>query len=229
MVIKLGLRTRFLLSGAALVLTTVASGVWSALAFARFSQVVGDTLRASEQTTEATASVAGALEREDDALLLALSGEAHADQRLAVERASVEASFARLDALLATPPEHEAAAALRERHRRLPRGGRRSSSWSRGGPRRSSGYHRGVNPLLRRAVGDAERIRDQHFRSTHEAAAWARDEARRATGIVAGISLGALILSVIVSFRLARRIVWPLRELTASVDAVAPRRTSSGG
>jgi NtrC-family two-component system sensor histidine kinase KinB len=64
------------------------------------------------------------------------------------------------------------------------------------------------------------RIRDGHFRSTREAAAWARDEARRATGIVAGISIAALLLSVVVSLRLARRIVWPLRELTASVDAV---------
>ena len=41
---KLGLRTRFLLSGAALVLTTIACGVWSALAFSRLAHVVGDTL-----------------------------------------------------------------------------------------------------------------------------------------------------------------------------------------
>jgi len=216
---KLGLRTRFLLSGAALVLTTVASGVWSALAFARFSQVVGDTLRASEQTTEATASVAGALEREDDALLLWLSGDTRAEAHLAVERASVEASFARLDALLVTPPEHAAAAALRDHIDAYQAAGDQLIAVARQ-PEALDGYHRGVNPLLRRAVGDAERIRDQHFRSTHEAAAWARDEARRATGIVAGISLGALLLSVIVSFRLARRIVWPLRILTASVDAV---------
>jgi two-component system, NtrC family, sensor histidine kinase KinB len=216
---KLGLRTRFLLSGAVLVLTTVASGVWSALAFARFSKVVGDTLRDSEQTTEATASIAGALEREDDALLLGLSGDMHAEQHLAVERASVEASFARLDALLVTPPEHEAAAALREHIDAYQAAGDRLIAVALE-PEALERYHRGVNPLLRRAVGDAERIQDQHFRSTHEAAAWARDEARRATGIVAGISLGALILSVIVSFRLARRIVWPLRVLTASVDAV---------
>jgi two-component system, NtrC family, sensor histidine kinase KinB len=217
--IKLGLRTRFLLSGAALVLTTVASGVWSALAFARFSQVLGDTLRDSEQTTEATATMAGALEREDDALLLWLSGDTRAETHLAVERASVEASFARLDALLVTPPEHAAAAALREHIDAYQAAGDRLIPVARQ-PEALDRYHRGVNPLLRRAVGDAERIRDQHFRSTHEAAAWARDEARHATGIVTGISLGALLLSVIVSFRLARRIVWPLRVLTASVDAV---------
>lgn len=217
--IKLGLRARFLLSGAVLVLTTVASGSWSALAFARLSQVVGDTLRDTEETTAATATVANALEREDDALLLWLSGSARAERDLAAERASVAAAFARLDALLTTPSEHGAAGELR----------RDIDAYHAAGdtmiavglqPDALDGYHRGVNPQLRRAVADAGRIRDQHFRSTQEAAAWARDEARRATGLVAGISLAALLLSVIVSFRLARRIVWPLRELTASVDAV---------
>ncbi len=216
---KLGLRARFLLSGAALVLTTVASGAWSALAFARLSRVVGTTLRDTEQTTAATAAVANALEREDDALLLGLTGSARAERDLVVERASVEEAFARLDALLTSRSEREAAGELRRDVDAYHAAGDALAAAARE-PAALDGYHRGVNPLLRRAVADAGRIRDQHFRSTQDAAAWARDEARRATGIVAGISLGALILSVIVSFRLARRIVWPLRELTASADAV---------
>jgi two-component system, NtrC family, sensor histidine kinase KinB len=230
-VIKLGLRARFLLSGAVLVLTTVASGLWSALAFARLSRVVGETLLDTEQTTAATATVANALEREDDALLLALSGDQGAARALSAERRSVEAALARLDALLTTAGEREAAGALR----------RDVDAYQAAGdalitvalePNALAGYHRGVNPLLRRAVADAGRIRDGHFRSTGEAAAWARDEARRATGIVAGTSLVALLLSVIVSFRLARRIVWPLRQITASVDAVRrgdfERRVAAG-
>ena len=217
--IKLGLRARFFLSGAALVLATVASGVWSALAFARLSRVVGDTLHDTETTTEATASVADALEREDDALLLWLSGDTRAQRRLEAERLRVEASFVRLDALLVTPSEHDAATALRRDIDAYQAAGDALIAVARQ-PEALDGYHRGVNPLLRRAVADAGRMRDEHFRSTHEAAAWARDEARRATGIVAGISLAALGLSVIVSFRFARRIVWPLRVLTASVDAV---------
>ena len=39
---NVGLRARFLLSGAALVLTTVASGAWSAHAFARLGDVARD-------------------------------------------------------------------------------------------------------------------------------------------------------------------------------------------
>src|ERR1700734_1053829 len=111
--IKLSLRARFLLSGAVLVLTTVASGLWSALAFARLSRVVGDTLLDTEQTTAATAAVANALEREDDALLLGLSGDRGAARALTEERQSVEAALARLEALLTTAGERVAAGALR--------------------------------------------------------------------------------------------------------------------
>jgi two-component system, NtrC family, sensor histidine kinase KinB len=216
---NLSLRAGFLLSGAALVLATVASGSWSALAFARLSQVVGDTLRDTETTTAATAAVGDALEREDDALLLTLSGNAGAPRDLAAERARVAASFARLDALLATPSEREAAGALRGDVDAYHAAGDALIAVARQ-PDPLDGYYRSVNPRLRRAVADAGRIRDQRSRSTRDAATWARDEARRATGIVTGIALGALVLSVIVSFRLARRIVWPLRQLTASVDAV---------
>jgi NtrC-family two-component system sensor histidine kinase KinB len=216
---KLGLRARFLLSGAVLVLTTVASGAWSALAFARLSRVVGTTLRDTEQTTAATAAVADALEREDDALLLGLTGSALAARDRAATRAAVGEALARLDALLTTPSEHDAASELRRDVGAYHGAGDALAAGARE-PALLDGYHLGVNPLLRRAVADAGRIRDQHFRGTQDAAAWARDEARRATGLVAGISLGALILSVVVSFRLARRIVWPLRELTAGADAV---------
>ncbi|APR87489.1 Signal transduction histidine kinase CheA [Minicystis rosea] len=215
--IKLGLRTRFLLSGAALVLITIASGVWSALAFARLSHVVGDTLRNNEQATAATAAVANALEREDDALLLWLSGDASGRENLASARVNVEASFARLAALL--PSEREAAMALRRDIDGYQAAGDALVAGARA-PDALVAYHRHVNPLLRHAVAGAGRIRDGHFQSTHQAATWARDEARHATSIVTGISLAALVLSVIVSFRLARRIVWPLRELTDNVDAI---------
>jgi NtrC-family two-component system sensor histidine kinase KinB len=222
-VIQLGLRTRFLLSGAILVLTTVASGVFCALAFARLSAVVGETVRDTEQTTAATATVANALEREDDALLLWLSGNLGAEQRLASERSSVEEAFARLSGTLTKDDERIRAAVLRRDIDAYHAAGDdlvRLARQPDGQPGGLDVYHLAVNPLLRRAVGDAGGIRDEHFRSTQAAALWARDEARRATGIVAGISLGALILSVIVAFRLARRIVWPLRQLAASVEAV---------
>ena len=52
------LQTRFLLAGGLLVLTTVAGGVWSAVMFARTSTLVGETLRASQETIDLTAKLA---------------------------------------------------------------------------------------------------------------------------------------------------------------------------
>src|SRR5262245_11536532 len=77
------LHTRFILAGCLLVTTTVVSGLWSALTFARLSAAAGEDVRESQETIDLSAELAGSLEREDDALLLALSG---ATGRARVER-----------------------------------------------------------------------------------------------------------------------------------------------
>ena len=61
------LQTRFVLAGCLLVLTTVASSLWSALTFARLTAVVDQTLRESQETIDLSAELASSLEREDDA------------------------------------------------------------------------------------------------------------------------------------------------------------------
>jgi NtrC-family two-component system sensor histidine kinase KinB len=48
----------------------------------------------------------------------------------------------------------------------------------------------------------------------------ARDEANRATAIVAGLSLAALVCSTLVAFGLARAVLRPVKELRTSVEAV---------
>ncbi|HEY4116194.1 MAG TPA: hypothetical protein VGM56_00010, partial [Byssovorax sp.] len=58
---RLGLRARFLAAGATLVLATIASGVWSAFAFARLARVVDSTLTDTDRTTAATATLTNAL------------------------------------------------------------------------------------------------------------------------------------------------------------------------
>src|SRR5277367_2352621 len=99
---QMGLRQRFFAAGALLVLTTIASGAFSAFAFARVARVVDRTLSASDQTAAGTAALTNALEREDDALLLWLTGDPHAEQSLARERAAVVSAGADLDRLLDT-------------------------------------------------------------------------------------------------------------------------------
>jgi|GEM_PF-99071 len=108
-----GLQTRFLMAGSVLVLITVAGGAWSVFMFARLSTVVGETLRESQTTIDLTATLSDALEREDDALLLALSGKLrNARSEVAQQRQDFEANYARLLPRLRDPDEQEAGQAL---------------------------------------------------------------------------------------------------------------------
>jgi NtrC-family two-component system sensor histidine kinase KinB len=83
--------------------------------FARLSSVVGETLRESQETIDLTASLSDMLEREDDALLLALSGKVrNARSEVAQQRQDFDESYGRLVALLTEPDERNAGQALRE-------------------------------------------------------------------------------------------------------------------
>ena len=215
---SISLRTRFIIAGAVLVMTTIVSSVWSAFAFNRLSRFVGETLSDSEETTAATAALASALEREDDALLFALSNPAKGGGDLAVGREAVARAFERLDALLTLPEEREVASTV---HRDIDAyhgaGNGLLATHPDDGRER---YQGDVNPLLRVAVNEVGRIRDHHYQAARAVASYARDETRRATFIVSGISLAALLLSVLVAYHLGRVVVWPLRDLTRSVEAM---------
>jgi NtrC-family two-component system sensor histidine kinase KinB len=214
------LRTRFLLAGCLLVGTTVASGAWSAWTFARLSAVVNQTLRQSQETIDLTASLAGGLEREDDSLLLAVDGKVRRARReLRRQRRRFDASYARLVKLLSGVQEDGAAEALRVHVAAYRRAGDALVKMG-GGPAALRRYHSRVNPALRRAVADCGRIRERNFHFMQEAGIRARDEANRATVIVAGIMLGALALSTVVAVRLTRAVLVPVRELTRSVEAI---------
>src|SRR5262245_14998833 len=97
------LRTRLAIAGLLLIGTTVATGVWGVTAFRRVSQVTGDTVTANERVTDATAALAGALEREDDAMLLALSDPERGRAQLAHQRKEVDAALAQVIPMLEGP------------------------------------------------------------------------------------------------------------------------------
>jgi NtrC-family two-component system sensor histidine kinase KinB len=218
MATSIGLRTRFIIAGAVLVMTTIVSSVWSALTFDHLSRFVGETLQDSEETTAATAALSSALEREDDALLFALSNAARGSPDLAAGRRAVAAAFHRLDALLILPEEREAASAVRRDVDAYHAAG--DALLGAHGQDGRERYQEDVNPLLRVAVNEVGRIRDHHYQAARAVASYARDETRRATFIVSGISLAALLLSVLVAYHLGRVVVWPLRDLTRSVEAM---------
>jgi NtrC-family two-component system sensor histidine kinase KinB len=87
-------------------------------------------------------------------------------------------------------------------------------------------YHREVNPLLRRAVGFTARLRDRHFQESHRMASSAHDEVVRARRVVLGISLAALVVSVLLALGLARLVIVPLTEMTRGVRAIAGQNFS---
>jgi NtrC-family two-component system sensor histidine kinase KinB len=214
------LRARFLLAGCLLVSATVAVGVGSAWTFARLAEVVDGTLRESQATIDLSATLAETLEREDDALLLALDGKADlARDDLRRQRLHFDAAAARLGSLLTDADERAAAAALRDdaADYRIA-GDALLEAAGRAGAARV--YHERVNPALRRAVADCARLRELNYRGMQQAGVQARNEARKATGMVAALSLIALLLSTLVAVRLARAILGPVRDLTRSVEAI---------
>jgi NtrC-family two-component system sensor histidine kinase KinB len=102
------------LAGVLLVMTTIVSGIWSAWTFARLTAVAGKTLGMSQQTIDLTAVLADALEREDDALLLAVSGEREqAQAKLLAERRRFTESYSHLLRTLDERGEKDAAAVLK--------------------------------------------------------------------------------------------------------------------
>jgi NtrC-family two-component system sensor histidine kinase KinB len=214
------LETRFLFASCLLVAATVACGIWSGLTFSRLSRVVGDSLRESQGTIDLASKVASALEREDDALLLALAGDRErAHEELAVQRQAFDEAYRRLGEILTQAEEKEVATALRGHVSAYRTAGDVMVNEA-NAPDARERYHRYVNPLLRSAVADCAQLRELNFRAMQTAGIQARDVASSSTKIVAIVSAIALAVSIIVSLHLARVVTRPIRELTASVDAL---------
>jgi NtrC-family two-component system sensor histidine kinase KinB len=212
------LNTRFLLSSALLVTTTIACGVWSGWTLAHLSRVVDSTLSTSQVTIDLAAALASSIEREDDALLLALTGDvARAGTELASQRKALDDVLSRLLAIGGNA-EEEATARQFEKDAQDYRA--RCDEFLRAERPDAERYHKSVNPALRRAVADCARLRELEFTTMQLAGIRARDEARRATWIVVLVSLAALLLSTGVAVHLTRTVVRPIRALTSSVEEV---------
>ena len=213
------LRLRFVIAVGLLVLTTVTASVWTFFALSRLSGIVTDTVRQSEAVTAVTSRLAGALEREDDAILLILARDDRGIEVLTRERAVVDSAVEDLFNVLGPDDERELANPLNAELRAY----RRAADAVIAVPFEKEAliqYHRSANPLLRRAVGLTTTIRDRHFELARQAIARGRDEASRARGAVLLITLTALAIAVAVAWNLSRTIVGPVRRLTRGADAI---------
>ena len=95
------LRIRFIVAAGLLVVTTVVASVWTLVSLSRLSGVVTDTVQQSEAVTAVTSRLAGALEREDDAVLLVLAGDSRGSEVLRRERNVVDLALRDLFEILA--------------------------------------------------------------------------------------------------------------------------------
>jgi two-component system, NtrC family, sensor histidine kinase KinB len=216
------LQTRFILAGSLLAMTTLGCGFWSSWTLARLSSVIERTLHDSQATIDLATALADSLEREDDALLLALSGdEAGAHRTLAQERRRGDLDDQQLRSRLLADGD-DGATAIADLERKMSEYRAAASALMEGSARPDSLrlYHERVNPLLRRAVRVCGAIRERHFASMRRVGVNARDEARAALGIVIAASLAALVLATAISFWLARSVVVPVRALSSSVEAL---------
>jgi NtrC-family two-component system sensor histidine kinase KinB len=213
------LSLRFVVAAGLLVLTTVTASVWTFFALTRLSGIVTDTVRQSESVTAVTSRLAGALEREDDAVLLILAGDNRGSQVLAQERAVVDQAVSDLFQVLGPDDERELATPLRTE---LQVYRQASDAVISVAPEREAlvQYHQRANPVLRRAVALTTGIRDQHFTLARQAVGRARDEAAAARRAVLLITLAALGIAVVVAWHLTRTVVGPLRRLTKGANAI---------
>ena len=214
-----GLRARFGWAGIVILLAVVITGVWSTVLFSRLGDVVDTTLQGQQAIIDLTGVMEHALEREDDALLLGVSGEpqlARAEltaQRAAFDRAAAQLSTqtSPLDRELVTSILVEVAAYRREGDAVFAGAGTRDAR---------DRYYREVNPLLRRAVAGCGTLRERSFEALRDAGIEARDEARQGRLLVALVALVALGLTLAVALALARSVLRPISDLTESVEAM---------
>ncbi|MGE4222301.1 MAG: ATP-binding protein [Vicinamibacterales bacterium] len=213
------LRLRFVAAAGLLVLTTVTASVWTLVALNRLSGIVTDTVQQSESVTAVTSQLSGALEREDDAVLLILAGDDRGAQVLIGERSVVDRAVADLFEILGPDDERELATPLQTELRAY----RQASDAVIGVSSEREAlahYHQKANPILRRAVALTTTIRDRHFALAREAVSGARDEAAAARRAVLLITLAALGIAVAVAWHLTRTVVGPLRRLTEGANAI---------
>ena len=159
--------------------------------------MIGTTLAESEQKITLTAALASALEREDDALLLAVNGDVRrATHDVQAQRAVFDDTYARLRQVLTAPEEGQAASSLRRSADAYRAAGDALLATATQRDARAR-YHALVNPILRKTVADAARLRELTFGSMQAASRASRDQATRATGIVLGVSIVALGVSML--------------------------------
>lgn len=179
-----------------------------------------DALRRAGNKVSLTTAIAHTLEREDDALLLSLTGlEQEVRSELQTQREQFNQFERQLTAEFMSPRERAWLDELRNRVARYRSVGDQLVSLTTL-EQRGAHYQEQVNPALRDAIAACESIRQLNFLSMEQTGILTRDQARRGTILVVFIVGIALVVSLAVGTRLARAILHPVHELNQGVEAI---------
>jgi NtrC-family two-component system sensor histidine kinase KinB len=210
-------------AAALMVCTTVIASIWTLAALSRLSNVATDTVRESEAVTAVTSKLSGALEREDDAVLLVLANDRRGATVLSRERGVVDGAVSELFDVLGPADERDFARPLLSALQAYRRAADAVAAMA---SEREAlvQYHQQANPLLRRAVTLTTTIRDRHFELARLAVTRARDQASASRRAVMLITVAALGFALLLAWHLSRTVVGPLRRLTGGANAIREGR-----
>lgn len=218
------LQTRFFLAGVLVLTSAIVSSLWSAWSFVRLNSAVTATLNQSQRIIDLVAALQNSLEREDDALLLALAGQAEqAEREMAIERERQERFYGQLTEVYATDPIQGTGQPnwllQLERHIEAYRAaGERLGALATEQTADLLEYHRQINPQLRQVVATCDAIREENFQRMQQAGLRARDEAARGTRWVLAISGLTALLGISAALWLARSVLGPVGQLTRALE-----------
>jgi NtrC-family two-component system sensor histidine kinase KinB len=220
MMTGLGLRWRFTLVIMLVLGSATLSAFWSAVMFARVSSTTEAKLEHVSGAMALVDKIEQRLEDKDDIFLRALiMPSLQARFAVKADRSTLDELCERLSRAI-TQPGGRAALSDLLRTIELYRNMVDAMMAERGTEDLPNRYQRDVTPILRQALLDCSHIREHLADFTLQIASAARDEAKRATWVVSGVALMALLLSAFAAFHFGRAVIWPIRDLTESVEAV---------
>lgn len=218
------LRTRFLIAAALLVFTTAVTSIGSTLLLGDLADTLGSSVQESDAITAATTELAAALEREDDALVRSLRPDPSDAGILIARRQVVDDALTRLRSVAHQPAKLEKIEVFEADLQRYRGAGDELAQAPI--PDRVDRYLRNANPLLRAAGDHISDIRSEHFLRSQQVAERGATSAQRARRLMVGVTLAALLISLLIALHLAQTIVYPLQALARGVDAI--RQTDFG-
>jgi two-component system sensor histidine kinase/response regulator len=214
------LRTRFVIAGCLLLAFTVVCGAWSVFTFHRLGDALGRTLDQNQETINVALEAVYALEREDDALLVALNnGGDEAAKALRTDRDNFEKAYRELRTYVRNAADEQAYKTLRIDADAYRQAGD-SLMAAAGQPDTFRRYSKEVNPLLWQAIARARYFREVNVKAMRAAGIETEADAEYSSRVVTGITLAACILSAGVVVLLTRNVTRPIAELDRAVEAI---------